>query len=82
MIIDRTEHPLRQAIPKRGIEHDGGIVRIPDCLGIEIDPEVLAFCREVRRRRGRRTIAFSAEWSCFAARKRVKQTIQSHFGSN
>ena len=42
--FDRTEHPIRQAILKRGIEHQRGIVRVPDGpgLGIEIDREALA----------------------------------------
>jgi D-galactarolactone cycloisomerase len=42
--FDRTEHPIRQAILKRPIEHQGGIVRIPDGpgLGIEVDREALA----------------------------------------
>jgi len=42
--FDRTEHPIRQAILKQGIEHEGGIVRVPDGpgLGIEIDREALA----------------------------------------
>jgi D-galactarolactone cycloisomerase len=42
--FDRTEHPIRQAILTRPIEHDGGIVRVPDGpgLGIEIDRAALA----------------------------------------
>jgi D-galactarolactone cycloisomerase len=42
--FDRTEHPIRQAILKRPIEHERGIVRVPDGpgLGIEIDREALA----------------------------------------
>ena len=42
--LDRTEHPIRQAILKRPIEHERGVVRIPDGpgLGIEIDREALA----------------------------------------
>jgi D-galactarolactone cycloisomerase len=42
--FDRTEHPIRQAILKRGIEHERGIVRVPDGpgLGFEIDREALA----------------------------------------
>ncbi|WP_024513591.1 mandelate racemase/muconate lactonizing enzyme family protein [Bradyrhizobium sp. Tv2a-2] len=42
--FDRTEHPIRQAILIRPIEHDHGIVRVPDGtgLGIEIDRKALA----------------------------------------
>jgi D-galactarolactone cycloisomerase len=42
--FDRTEHPIRQAILTRPIEHVGGVVRVPDGpgLGIEIDREALA----------------------------------------
>ena len=42
--LDRTEHPIRQAILKEPIEHARGIVRIPDGpgLGIEINREALA----------------------------------------
>ena len=42
--FDRTEHPIRQAILTRPIEHAGGIVRVPDGpgLGIEVDREALA----------------------------------------
>ncbi|PHP66007.1 mandelate racemase [Zhengella mangrovi] len=42
--FDRTPNPFRQAIAKTPIEHDNGIVRIPDGpgLGIEIDREALA----------------------------------------
>jgi D-galactarolactone cycloisomerase len=41
--FDRTEHPIRQAILTRPIEHAGGIVRVPDGpgLGIEVDREAL-----------------------------------------
>ena len=37
--FDRTEHPIRQAILTRPIEHASGIVAVPDGpgLGIEID---------------------------------------------
>lgn len=42
--FDRTEHPIRQAILKEPIEHEKGVVRVPDGpgLGIEIDREALA----------------------------------------
>ena len=42
--FDRTEHPIRQAILKRSIEHERGIVRVPDGpgLGIEVDREAVA----------------------------------------
>ncbi|MBR1196978.1 mandelate racemase/muconate lactonizing enzyme family protein [Bradyrhizobium sp. AUGA SZCCT0158] len=42
--FDRTEHPIRQAILKRPIEHERGIVRVPDGpgLGVEVDREALA----------------------------------------
>lgn len=42
--FDRTEHPIRQAILTRPIEHERGIVRVPDGpgLGIEVDREALA----------------------------------------
>jgi D-galactarolactone cycloisomerase len=42
--FDRTEHPIRQAILKKPIEHVRGVVRVPDGpgLGIEIDREALA----------------------------------------
>ncbi|WP_369725528.1 mandelate racemase/muconate lactonizing enzyme family protein [Bradyrhizobium sp. LLZ17] len=41
--FDRTEHPIRQAILTRPIEHAKGVVRVPDGpgLGIEIDREAL-----------------------------------------
>ncbi len=41
--FDRTEHPIRQAILTRPIEHRDGIVRVPDGpgLGIEIDRDAL-----------------------------------------
>lgn len=37
--FDRSEHPFRQAVIKTEIEHDGGVVKVPDGpgLGIEID---------------------------------------------
>lgn len=42
--FDRTEHPIRQAILKRPIEHAAGMVAIPTGpgLGIEIDRDALA----------------------------------------
>jgi D-galactarolactone cycloisomerase len=42
--FDRTEHPIRQAILTRPIEHAGGVVVVPDGpgLGIEIDRDALA----------------------------------------
>jgi D-galactarolactone cycloisomerase len=42
--FDRTEHPIRQAILSRPIEHGSGIVAVPDGpgLGIEIDRAALA----------------------------------------
>ena len=42
--FDRSEHPFRQAVLTRPIEHERGIVRIPDGpgLGIDIDREALA----------------------------------------
>ena len=42
--FDRTEHPFRQAILTRPIEHEGGMVRVPEGpgLGIEVDREALA----------------------------------------
>lgn len=42
--FDRTEHPIRQAILVDPIEHQGGMVPIPDGpgLGIEIDRDALA----------------------------------------
>jgi D-galactarolactone cycloisomerase len=42
--FDRTEHPIRQAILTQPIEHENGIVRVPDGpgLGIEIDRKALA----------------------------------------
>jgi D-galactarolactone cycloisomerase len=41
--FDRTQHPIRQAILTRPIEHIGGIVRVPDGpgLGIEVNREAL-----------------------------------------
>ena len=42
--FDRTPNPFRQAIARTPIEHENGVVRIPDGpgLGIEIDRDVLA----------------------------------------
>ena len=41
--FDRSEHPFRQAVLTRQLEHAGGIVRIPDGpgLGIEVDRAAL-----------------------------------------
>ena len=41
--FDRTPHPYRMAVLERPIEHEGGIVAVPDGpgLGIEIDRETL-----------------------------------------
>jgi D-galactarolactone cycloisomerase len=42
--FDRTEHPIRQSLLVRPIEHTNGIVRIPDGpgLGIEVNRDMLA----------------------------------------
>ncbi len=42
--FDRTENPFRQAVLTRPIEHQGGVVAVPDGpgLGIEIDRAALA----------------------------------------
>ena len=42
--FDRTEHPIRQAVLKEPIEHQNGVVRVPDGpgLGVEIDRAALA----------------------------------------
>jgi D-galactarolactone cycloisomerase len=41
--LDRTEHPIRQAILTHPIEHQGGVVRVPDGpgLGVEVDRTAL-----------------------------------------
>jgi D-galactarolactone cycloisomerase len=41
--FDRTEHPIRQAVLAAPIEHDRGIVRIPQGpgLGIEVNRDAL-----------------------------------------
>jgi D-galactarolactone cycloisomerase len=41
--FDRTEHPIRQAILTRPLDHENGRVRVPDGpgLGIEIDRDAL-----------------------------------------
>ena len=57
--FDRTEHPIRQAILTQPIEHERGIVRVPDGpgLGIEIDREALArFAARGDRTRRRRQL--------------------------
>ena len=43
MEFDRTRNPFRQAVVQTPIEHDQGVVRIPDGpgLGIEINREAL-----------------------------------------
>jgi D-galactarolactone cycloisomerase len=42
--FDRTEHPIRQAILTKPIEHTSGVVRVPDGpgLGIDVDRKALA----------------------------------------
>ncbi|MFM0013474.1 mandelate racemase/muconate lactonizing enzyme family protein [Paraburkholderia sediminicola] len=42
--LDRTEHPIRQALLVEPIEHVGGMVRVPEGpgLGIEVDRAALA----------------------------------------
>lgn len=42
--FERTENPFRQAVLTQPIEHDGGIVTIPDGpgLGVEVDRDALA----------------------------------------
>ena len=42
--LDRTEHPIRQALLRQPIEHAGGVVRVPEGpgLGIEVDRDALA----------------------------------------
>jgi D-galactarolactone cycloisomerase len=42
--LDRSEHPFRQAVLVRPIEHDRGVVAIPEGpgLGIEVDRAALA----------------------------------------
>jgi D-galactarolactone cycloisomerase len=42
--FDRTHNPFRQAVVKTPIEHERGVVKIPDGpgLGIEIDRDALA----------------------------------------
>lgn len=44
MEFDRTHNPFRQAIVKKPIEHQGGVVAVPDApgLGIDIDRAALA----------------------------------------
>jgi len=41
--FDRTENPFRQAVIKAPIEHEKGVIRIPDGpgLGIEINRQAL-----------------------------------------
>jgi D-galactarolactone cycloisomerase len=42
--FDRSEHPFRQAVLTAPLEHEHGVVRIPDGpgLGVEIDVEAIA----------------------------------------
>jgi D-galactarolactone cycloisomerase len=42
--FDRTEHPIRQSLLVKPIEHSGGIVSVPDGpgIGIEVDREAMA----------------------------------------
>ena len=42
--FDRSEHPFRQAVLRTPIEHERGVVRIPDSpgLGIEVNRQALA----------------------------------------
>jgi D-galactarolactone cycloisomerase len=42
--FDRTPNPFRQAVLAQPIEHEGGVVAIPDTpgLGIEINRDALA----------------------------------------
>ncbi len=41
--FDRSEHPFRQAVLKSPLEHEGGVVHVPDGpgLGIEVDREAI-----------------------------------------
>ena len=41
--FDRTPNPFRQAILARPLEHEGGVVRVPDGpgLGVEVDRDAL-----------------------------------------
>jgi D-galactarolactone cycloisomerase len=43
--FDRTEHPIRQAILTQPIEHQRGIVRVPDGLGLGIEVDRAALAR-------------------------------------
>jgi D-galactarolactone cycloisomerase len=42
--FDRSEHPFRQAVLMAPLEHDAGIVAIPESpgLGVEVDREAVA----------------------------------------
>ena len=46
--FDRTENPFRQAVLTEPLEHEGGVVRVPDApgLGIEIDGRALETYRD------------------------------------
>jgi D-galactarolactone cycloisomerase len=43
--FDRTEHPIRQAILTQPIEHERGVVRVPDGPGLGIDVDRKALTR-------------------------------------
>jgi D-galactarolactone cycloisomerase len=42
--LDRSEHPFRQAVLASPLEHEGGLVRIPQGpgLGVEVDRTAIA----------------------------------------
>jgi len=48
--FDRSEHPFRQAVLAAPLEHEQGVVHIPDGpgLGVEIDVEAIARWRVER----------------------------------
>jgi D-galactarolactone cycloisomerase len=52
--FDRSEHPFRQAVVERPIEHEGGVVRVPDNpgLGIKVDPTALERFRKPKGEAG------------------------------
>jgi D-galactarolactone cycloisomerase len=43
--FDRSEHPFRQAVLRSPIEHEAGVVRIPDGPGLGIDVDRAALER-------------------------------------
>jgi len=45
MEFDRTKNPFRQAVVTHPIEHDGGIVHIPNGPGLGIEINRDALCR-------------------------------------